>query len=161
MAKRRRRASGARKLLIVMLLAVSAVALILYLTKGGGKVENEYLGMIEINEVMSSNKGSVPDETGAFPDWIEVYNNTDSKLDISGFGLTDDLISAAKWTFPEGSVLEPHGFLVVFCSGDPARGSRPSVPGGRCSCGKTRSASAHARRVIQSQSRWRRPPTRL
>ena len=122
MAKRRRRASGARKLLIVGLLAVSAVALILYLTKGGGKVENEYLGMIEINEVMSSNKGSVPDETGGFPDWIEIYNNTDSKLDISGFGLTDKLISAAKWTFPEGSVLEPHGFLVVFCSGDPSRG---------------------------------------
>ena len=122
MAKRRRRASGARKLLVVVLLAVCAVALILYLTKGGGKVENEYLGMIELNEVMSSNKGSVPDETGAFPDWIEVYNNTDSKLDISGFGLTDKLISAAKWTFPEGSVLEPRGFLVVFCSGDPTRG---------------------------------------
>ena len=122
MAKRRRRASGARKLLVVVLLAVSAVALILYLTKGGGKVENEYLGMVEINEVMSSNKGSVPDETGAFPDWVEVYNNTDSRLDISGFGLTDKLISAAKWTFPEGSVLEPRGFIVVFCSGDPTRG---------------------------------------
>ena len=105
MAKRRRRSSGARKLLIVVLLAVSAVALILYLTKGGGKIENEYLGQIQINEVMTSNKGSVPDETGDFPDWIEVYNNTDNALDISGFGLADELISAAKWTFPEGSVV--------------------------------------------------------
>ena len=122
MAKRRRRASGARKLLIIVLVAVVAVALILYLTKGGGKIENENLGQIQINEVMSSNKGSVPDETGNFPDWIEVYNNTDSKQDISGFGLTDELISAAKWTFPEGSVLEPRGFIVVFCSGDPTRG---------------------------------------
>lgn len=123
MAKRRRRASGARKLLVVVLIAVCAVALILYLTNGGGKIENENLGQIEINEVMTSNKGSVPDETGDFPDWIEVYNNTDSKLDISGFGLTDELISAAKWTFPEGSILEPRGYLVVFCSGDPTRGS--------------------------------------
>jgi len=122
MAKRRRRSSGARKLLIVVLLAVSAVALILYLTKGGGKIENEYLGQIQINEVMTSNKGSVPDETGDFPDWIEVYNNTDKSLDISGFGLADELISAAKWTFPEGSVIQPRGYLVVFCSGDPTRG---------------------------------------
>jgi len=122
MAKRRRRSSGASKLLIVVLLAVSAVALILYLTKGGGKVDNENLGQVQINEVMTSNKGSVPDETGDFPDWIEVYNNTDNPLDISGFGLTDELISAAKWTFPEGSVIQPRGYLVVFCSGDPTRG---------------------------------------
>ena len=122
MAKRRRRASGARKLLVIVLLAVSAVALVLYITKGGGKIETESLGLIQINEVMTSNKGSVPDETGDFPDWIEVYNNTDSQLDISGFGLTDDFISAAKWTFPEGSVIQPRGYLVVFCSGDSTRG---------------------------------------
>lgn len=122
MAKRRRRASGARKLLVTILLAVSVVALILYLTKGGGKVDDANLGQVEINEVMSSNKGSVPDETGDFPDWIEVYNNTDSELDISGYGLTDQLISAAKWTFPEGSIIPARGYLVVFCSGDPTRG---------------------------------------
>jgi hypothetical protein len=122
MAKRRRRASGARKLLVTVLLAVSAVALILYLTRGGGKIDDSSLGLIQINEVMTSNKGTVPDETGDFPDWIEVYNNTDAQQDISGFGLTDELISAAKWTFPEGSVIQPRGFLVVFCSGDPTRG---------------------------------------
>ena len=122
MAKRRRRSSGASKLLIVMLLAVCAVALILYITKGGRAVDTTNLGQVEINEVMTSNKGAVPDETGDFPDWIEVYNNTDSDLDISGFGLTDELISAAKWTFPEGSVLPARGYLVVFCSGDPTRG---------------------------------------
>ncbi len=122
MAKRRRRAAGARKLLIVMLLAVSAVALVLYLTKGGRALDTETVGQVEISEVMTSNKGAVPDETGAFPDWIEVHNNTDTALDISGFGLTDDFISAAKWTFPEGSIIEPRGYLVVFCSGDPTRG---------------------------------------
>ena len=93
MAKRRRRSSGASKLLIVVLLAVCAVALILYITKGGRAVDTTNLGQVEINEVMTSNKGAVPDETGDFPDWIEVYNNTDSDLDISGFGLTDELIS--------------------------------------------------------------------
>lgn len=122
MAIRRRRASGARKLLVIVLLAVCAVALVLYISKGGGKIETERLGQVQINEVMTSNKGSVPDETGAFPDWIELHNNTDLALDISGYGLTDELISAAKWTFPEGSVIQPDGFIIVFCSGDTTRG---------------------------------------
>jgi hypothetical protein len=104
------------------LLAVCAVALILYLKSGGAGSSVDDAAQVEINEVMTSNKGAVPDETGDFPDWVEIYNNTDASLDISGYGLTDDLISAAKWTFPEGSVIEPRGYLVVFCSGDTTRG---------------------------------------
>ncbi len=122
MANRRRRAAAARRLLIIVLLAVCAVALILYLKSGGAGSSVDDAAQVEINEVMTSNKGAVPDETGDFPDWVEIYNNTDASLDISGYGLTDDLISAAKWTFPEGSVIEPRGYLVVFCSGDTTRG---------------------------------------
>ena len=123
MAKRRKRAAATRKLLIVVLLAVCAVALVLYLKNGGVAPAEETVAQVEINEVMTSNKGAVPDETGDFPDWVEFYNNTDEKLDISGYGLTDKLISAAKWTFPEGTVLEPRGYVVVFCSGDASRGN--------------------------------------
>ncbi len=123
MAKRRKRAAAARRLLIIALLGVCAVALILYLKSGGSTTTDTATAQVEINEVMTSNKGTVPDETGDFPDWIEVYNNTDASLDISGYGLTDELISAAKWTFPEGSVIEPGGYLVVFCSGDVTRGT--------------------------------------
>jgi len=114
MANRRRRASAARKTLIFILLLASAVALVLYLKSGGAAPTNESSAQIVINEVMISNKGAVPDETGAFPDWVEIYNNTDSSLDISGYGLSDDLLTAAKWTFPEGSVISPRGYLVVF-----------------------------------------------
>ena len=122
MANRRRRASAARKTLIFIVLLASAVALVLYLKSGGAAPTNESSAQIVINEVMISNKGAVPDETGAFPDWVEIYNNTDSSLDISGYGLSDDLLTAAKWTFPEGSVISPRGYLVVFCSGDVTRG---------------------------------------
>ena len=122
MAKRRKRAAAARRLLIIALLGVCAVALVLYLKSGGSLAPEDAVAQVEINEVMTSNKGAVPDETGDFPDWVEFYNNTDAKLDISGYGLTDKLISAAKWTFPEGTVLEPRGYIVVFCSGDASRG---------------------------------------
>lgn len=123
MARRRKRASAARRSLIFVLLIACLIALILYLTKGGTSSETDGTAEIQINEVMTSNKGTVPDETGDFPDWVEIANTTDSALDISGYGLSDDLLSAAKWTFPDGSVIEAHGYIVVFCSGDVSRGS--------------------------------------
>jgi hypothetical protein len=84
----KKRGLAARKTLIFILLLASAVALVLYLKSGGAAPTNESSAQIVINEVMISNKGAVPDETGPFPDWVEIYNNTDSSLDISGYGLS-------------------------------------------------------------------------
>ena len=39
---------------------------------------------------MASNENVHQDEDGAFQDWIEIYNTTESQLDITGFGLSDD-----------------------------------------------------------------------
>lgn len=108
--------------MILLLLLASVAALVLYLTKGGRETVGESAAQVEINEVMTSNKGAVSDETGDFPDWIEIHNRTDGAVDISGYGLSDDLTSAAKWTFPSGTVIEAGDFLVVFCSGDVTRG---------------------------------------
>ena len=108
---------------MVLLSVVCTVAIVLYLTKFSGKsVVGSAAPSILINEVMSSNKGTVPDETGDFPDWIELYNRTESDIDISGYGLSDDLLTAAKWTFPNGTTVKAGGYVLVFCSGDAARG---------------------------------------
>ena len=111
-----------RLVLVVPLSILLLVALILYLTKSSspGSLTTQ---SIRINEVMTSNKGTVPDETGDFPDWVELYNDSDQALEIGGYGLSDDKVVAAKWTFPAGTTIEPHGYLIVFCSGDPDRGS--------------------------------------
>jgi len=77
---------------------------------------------IHINEVMSSNKGAVPDANGNYPDWVELYNPTDTAVDISGYGLSDDKLSAAKWAFPSGTTIPANGYIVVFCSGDASEG---------------------------------------
>lgn len=120
MAKRRRR-RAAKGPLIIALIAVLTVGLIVYMTKGGRRVASTTV-VVEINEVMTSNKGSVPDGYGNYPDWIELHNRTDKPQDISGFGLSDSLLSAAKWTFPNNTIIPPGGFVVVFCSGDVAGG---------------------------------------
>lgn len=73
---------------------------------------------IVINELMLSNKDAIPDENGNFYDWLELYNNSDKPVDISGCGLTDKLFEAAKWAFPANTIIEPYGYIVVYCSGD-------------------------------------------
>ena len=44
---------------------------------------------LRISEVMSSNSTAFPDETGAFPDWIEIANTGDSDIPLEGYGISD------------------------------------------------------------------------
>lgn len=69
-----------------------------------------------ITEVMADNESTLPDEDGAFSDWIEIHNPTSAALDLGGWHLTDSAATPEMWRFPEVT-LEPGGFLVVFASG--------------------------------------------
>ena len=124
LANRRNRALARKKTLSAVLLVVCVVAIIIYVTSCGGSKNTAVHATraVEINEVMSSNKGTLADETGDFPDWVELHNRTDKELDIGGYGLSDDLVSGVKWAFPAGTKLEADGYIVVFCSGEPSRG---------------------------------------
>lgn len=73
---------------------------------------------VALSEIMISNKGSVPDNLGGYPDYIELHNGSSEKADISGYGLSDSLLEGAKYVFPAGTVLEPGAYVVVWCSGD-------------------------------------------
>ncbi|MBE6758912.1 MAG: hypothetical protein E7554_02330 [Ruminococcaceae bacterium] len=70
-----------------------------------------------INEYMTGNSYSVYDADGDYPDWVELYNPTDSDADMSGYMLSDDIDAIGKWKFPEGTVIPAGGYLTVFCSG--------------------------------------------
>ena len=73
---------------------------------------------VALSEIMISNKGSVPDNLGGYPDYIELHNGSSEKADISGYGLSDSLLEGAKYVFPAGTVLEPGAYVVVWCSGE-------------------------------------------
>ncbi len=62
-----------------------------------------------------------------FLDWIELKNNGVTDADISGWLLTDELDTPAKWAFPAGTTIPAGGFLVVACSG---RNVVAPAPGG-------------------------------
>lgn len=69
-----------------------------------------------INEVMSSNQSALADEDGEYSDWIELYNNTDTEIDLAGYYLSDSAYDSTKWQFPDVSI-GAHSYLVVFASG--------------------------------------------
>jgi hypothetical protein len=72
-----------------------------------------------ISEFLAANSGdltnSLRDELGNSPDWIEIYNNTDDLLSLTGWFLTDNAQRLTKWKFP-ATVLPAHSYLVVFAS---------------------------------------------
>jgi hypothetical protein len=69
-----------------------------------------------INEY--SPKGTFVNEQGEETDWIELYNNSDSVLEIGNneWFLSDDTNETDKFALPEMSI-EPHGFILVLCDG--------------------------------------------
>ncbi len=75
------------------------------------------LGGAFLTEFMASNADTLTDGDGDAPDWVEIWNSTGAALDLSGWALSDDPAAPGLWRFPDGSVLQSDGYLVVFASG--------------------------------------------
>ena len=124
---RQQRARG-----VVPVLAVLAVVLVVIIllspkqpvapaaanVSGSQTQENASTGspFLHVTEAMSSNKTAYPDETGAFPDWIELTNEGTESIDLEGYGLSDKATKIA-FTFPR-ITLAPGERVVVFASDD-------------------------------------------
>lgn len=50
-------------------------------------------------------------------DWVELYNASAQAADLSGYGLSDDPSRPRRWQFPQGTVIQPGGYLAVFMGG--------------------------------------------
>ena len=69
---------------------------------------------LRITEAMSSNRSAFPDETGAFPDWVEITNTGDSPINIKGYGLSDRA-DKITFVFPD-LTLAAGEHVIVFAS---------------------------------------------
>ena len=75
-----------------------------------------------INEFMASNSTTVADESGAFDDWVELYNAGGEPVGLSGLYLTDNLSRPDKWALPDITI--PAGdFIVIWADDNPLEGS--------------------------------------
>lgn len=71
-----------------------------------------------INELMAINRSVIPDANGQYDDWIELYNSTDSPIDVGGLYVTDDLSQLQLCQIPltdtASTTIPAHGFLLLW-----------------------------------------------
>lgn len=108
---------GVRALLALLVSVLAVVFIGIYLSRHASEGEAS-TSALEISEVMTSNKGSVADPNGDYPDWIEFHNTSDKELDIGGLGASDDVTAGVKYVFPAGTSVPANGYIVLWCSGE-------------------------------------------
>ena len=70
---------------------------------------------VYISELMARNGTTTAGPNGQYPDWIELHNTTNAPVDLSGCGISDDIRKPYKFTFPQGSSIDPGQYLVLWC----------------------------------------------
>ncbi|WP_051411571.1 CotH kinase family protein [Ruminococcus flavefaciens] len=91
---------------------------------------------VTINEVCPKNTTyAAPD--GQMYDWVELYNNSGSPVDISGWGLTDKADNPYRFTIPSGTVIQPNTGKVFFCDGTAGETNASIAPFGLSTSGET------------------------
>jgi hypothetical protein len=75
-------------------------------------------GNVLINEVLASNSNYGHDSNDESDDWIELYNTTNTGLDLSGLYLSDDPLNLMKWPFPLGTAINANDHLIVWADND-------------------------------------------
>ncbi len=92
-----------------------------------GYIANHYpvaqaLPRVFINEVVSDNETTLADEAGDFDDWVELYNDENSVVDLSGWYMSDRPGEARAWQIPAGTTIPAKGYLLVWCDNEPLEG---------------------------------------
>lgn len=79
-------------------------------------------GSLVINELMSNNTQTLedPDETGEYPDWIELYNaDMANSVDLSGMYLSDGTV---MYQIPASVSIAPGGIVVFYADNETSQG---------------------------------------
>ena len=76
---------------------------------------------LRLSEIMTGAK-LYADPNGTPCDWIEVENVSGEAVDLTGVRLSDKE-GEGRYAFPDGAVLAPGEFIVVWCSGEAAAGA--------------------------------------
>lgn len=69
---------------------------------------------VVINEIMASNKNTAKDQNDEYDDWVELYNNSNTEIDLSGWLLSDDATKLDKYALPSGTKIAANGYLIVW-----------------------------------------------
>lgn len=71
---------------------------------------------VYITEIMAKNSSTLADDDGDYSDYIELYNSSDSSVNLKGWYLSDNDKKPQKWQLPDISI-PANSYLVIFASG--------------------------------------------
>jgi hypothetical protein len=77
-----------------------------------------YLGLTlnisaqRISEICPSNTHYFEMGLDRFPDWIELYNETDEPFSLEGYSISDDIGNLNKWTFTTQEIPSNDFFII-------------------------------------------------
>jgi len=74
-----------------------------------GESPQQYPEGVVINEILPS-----PEGADAEKEWIEIFNQNNFGVNLSGWQITDSAGETQNYTFPEGSTIGPEGFFLLF-----------------------------------------------
>ncbi|MGC8888187.1 MAG: lamin tail domain-containing protein [Verrucomicrobiia bacterium] len=81
-----------------------------------------------INEWMVDNTLTLADPVdNDYEDWFEIYNPSPTPINLAGYYLSDSLTQSNQFLIPNGYVIPPNGFLLVWADGEPNQNS-PTNP---------------------------------
>lgn len=76
------------------------------------------VGSLVINEFLAYNTLLQKDEYSNREDWIELFNSSNSLLDLSSVYLSDDILLPMKWKFPNGTTVNPNSYIMIWADDD-------------------------------------------
>ncbi len=76
------------------------------------------VSQIAINEILALNQVGQLDEKNQHEDWIELYNNSDTLLNLSGLFLSNNASNVQQYTLPQNTILNSHQFLTIWADDD-------------------------------------------
>ncbi|MBI9065776.1 MAG: CotH kinase family protein [Salinivirgaceae bacterium] len=82
-------------------------------------VINSSHSQIVINEFLASNATTIHKLTGndAFSDWIELYNTSNTPIDLNGYFLSDDLSNPTKFQISNSIIIDSNSFIIIWADG--------------------------------------------
>lgn len=105
-----------RQVILLLSLFLSGILVVVFVLWLSGRVSGgaSTSGFpVQLNEVMSSNSAYY-DPSGNAYDWIELYNSSQSDINLSNYKLTDNE-RKVRYIFPAGSVIPAQGYFLVWC----------------------------------------------
>lgn len=77
-------------------------------TPGASNATSQLFSPVCINEFQATSA------YGGTDDWVEIYNRGTQPFDLSGCFLSDERTKNTKWKFPQGKILKPGEYLVIY-----------------------------------------------